>query len=257
MAAGLETEIDLYRCAAHLRAPSDPSRAHDLCAGCDHHRAAVVKRAEPAEHPGAHRRRPKDPPRLHRLPRPQAGVGGLFANRIAAIGGDRRHSRFEASLPRRARHSRHDRVGNVRRPDQGHAGRGAAPRESDQFRHHLRHLGVWPGQPARHRQRGSFRLHQEVFRAFSGHPRLYGRDARFLPHPWLCQNAVRQEVPLSRYQGFQRLGAILQRARRDQCTIAGHRRRHHPPRHDPHGRRAGGEKTLGPDAVAGARRTDL
>ena len=66
-------------------------------------------------------------------------------------------------------------------PVEGHAGRSAPPGEGDQFRHHLRHLGVWPGQPARHRPRGSLRLYQEIFRALSGHSRLYGRDARFLP----------------------------------------------------------------------------
>ncbi len=74
---------------------------------------------------------------------------------------------LEAGVPRRARHSRHDGVGNVRRADQGHAERGAPPRQGDQFRHHLRHLGVWAGQPARHRPRGSLRLHQEIFRALS------------------------------------------------------------------------------------------
>ena len=66
MAAGLETEIDLYRRAADLRASADPSRAHDLRAGGDHYGPAVVERAEPAEHSGAHRGRPQDPPRLYR-----------------------------------------------------------------------------------------------------------------------------------------------------------------------------------------------
>ena len=80
-----------------------------------------------------------------------------------------------------ARHSRHDGVGNVRRADQGHAGRNPPPRQGDQFRHHLRHLGVRPRQPARHRARGSPRLHQEIFRALSRHPRLHGRDPGVLP----------------------------------------------------------------------------
>src|SRR5437016_11954346 len=106
MAAGVETEIDLYRRAAELRASADPPRAHHLRAGGDHHGTAVVERAEPAEHPGSDRGRPKNPPRLYRDARPQAGVGGLFADRIAAIGRDRRYSRAEAGVPRRARHSR-------------------------------------------------------------------------------------------------------------------------------------------------------
>ena len=49
----------------------------------------------------------------------------------------------------------------------------------------------------------------------------------------------------------------LQRARLDQCPPAGLRRRHHPPRHDPHGGCTGREEALGADAAAGARRTDL
>ena len=210
MAAGLETEVDLHRRAADLCASADPPRPHHLCAGGHHHRAVVVERAEPAEHPGSHRGRPEDPPRLYRLPGPQTGVGGLFADRAAAACRNRRHSGAEAGVPRRTRHSRHDGVGNVRRADRGHAGRGAAPRQGDQFRHHLRHLGLWPCQPARHRPRGGLRLYQEIFRAIPRHPRLYGRDARFLPQAWLCRDPVRPQVPLPRYQGQQRLGPLLQ-----------------------------------------------
>ena len=49
---------------------ADPSRPHHLRAGGDHHRAAVVERAQSAEHSGAHRGRPQNPPRLYRLARP-------------------------------------------------------------------------------------------------------------------------------------------------------------------------------------------
>ena len=66
-----------------------------------------------------------------------------------------------------------------------------------------------------------------------------------------------RKMSLPRHQGLQRLGPRLQRARRDQRAPARLRRRHHPPRHDPDGRRAGGEEALGADAAAGARRTDL
>ena len=66
-----------------------------------------------------------------------------------------------------------------------------------------------------------------------------------------------RKMPLPRHQGLQRLGPRLQRARLDQRAPAGHRRRHHPPRHDPDGRRAGREEALRADAAAGARRTDL
>ena len=49
----------------------------------------------------------------------------------------------------------------------------------------------------------------------------------------------------------------IQRARRHQCTPAGHGRRHHPPRHDPHRAGARQGQAEGADAVAGARRADL
>ena len=39
-----------------------------------------------------------------------------------------------------------------------HAGRGAPSRQGDQFRHHLRHLGLRAGQPARHLARGGRQL---------------------------------------------------------------------------------------------------
>ena len=49
----------------------------------------------------------------------------------------------------------------------------------------------------------------------------------------------------------------LQRARRHQCAAAGHRRRHHPPRHGAHGAGAGEGEALRADAAAGARRAGL
>ena len=76
---------------------------------------------------------------------------------LAHIGG---HPRAEARLRRGARHPRHDGVGDVRRADRGHAGRDAAPRQGDQLRHHLRHLGVRPVAAARHRAERGGRLHQ-------------------------------------------------------------------------------------------------
>ena len=62
--------------------------------------------------------------------------------------------------------------------------------------------------------------------------KAFCRDAR------LCHHAVRPQDALPRHQGEEPVAARLQRARGDQCAAAGHRRRHHPPRHDPRGRRA-------------------
>ena len=64
-------------------------------------------------------------------------------------------AQLKQAFTRRARHPRHDGVGNVRRAGEGHAGRRAPPRQGDQFRHHLRHLGVRARQPAGDRARGS------------------------------------------------------------------------------------------------------
>jgi DNA polymerase-1 len=58
-------------------------------------------------------------------------------------------SRAETGLPRRAGHPRHDRVRDVRRAAGRDDARCPPPRQGDQFRRDLRHLGLWPGaQPA-------------------------------------------------------------------------------------------------------------
>ena len=111
---------------------------------------------------------------------PQVDLGRLFADRIAAARPYRRYSAAETGLCRRQGHSRHDRVGDFRRAGRGHASRRAAARQGDQFRHHLRHFGLWSRQPARHSARGGGRLYQALFRALSRHSRLYGRDQESL-----------------------------------------------------------------------------
>ena len=93
---------------------------------------------------------------------------------------------------------------------------------------------------------------KKYFERFPG-IRAYMDETRdFCRSQRLCRDAVRPQMPLPRDQGLQRLGPRLQRARRDQRAIAGHRRRHHPPRHDPDGRRARREEALRADAAAGA-----
>ena len=149
LAAGVEAALDLYRSAADLREPDDAPRAHVLRAGLDLDRPPVVVGTEPAEHPGAHRGRPQDPQGLRRRARHEAGLGRLFADRVAAARGSGRRAGAAQGLPGRRRHPRHDGVGNVRRAGEGHAARRAPPRQGDQFRHHLRHLGF------RARQRSS------------------------------------------------------------------------------------------------------
>ena len=139
-------------------------------------RPARLDRSQPAEHPGAHRGGPQDPPGLHRREGPQAAVGRLLADRAAAAGARRRHRLAEGGLRARRRHPRHHRQRDVRRAGQGHGPAGAAARQGDQLRHHLRHLGLRPRQPARHRPAGGARVHRQVLPALSRHPRLHGDD---------------------------------------------------------------------------------
>ena len=98
---------------------------------------------------------------------------------------------------------------------------------------------------------------KKYFERFPG-IRAYMDDTEgVMPQERLCHHAVRPQDVLPRHQGLQRLGPRLQRARVDQRAPAGHRRRHHPPRHDPDGGCAGGEEAFRADAAAGARRTDF
>ena len=91
LAPGLEAQIDLYRRAAGLRRCPHPSRAHELRAGGDPDRPPLLLRAQPAEHSDPHRGRPQDQARLHRDDGSQARLRRLFADRVAAACGDRRH----------------------------------------------------------------------------------------------------------------------------------------------------------------------
>src|SRR5215475_12554200 len=254
LATGFEAQIDLYRRTAGLRQRQHAPRPHELRARGDTHRAPVLLGAEPAEHSDPHRGRPQDPARLHRGRRTQARLRRLFPDRAAALGRDRRHRGAEEGVPRGPRHSRHDGFRNVRRAGQGHARGNSPPRQGHQLRHHLRHLGLRARQSTRHRARRGGRLHQEIFRALSRHPRLHGGNQGLRQEERLRVHPVRPQVPLPRDRALERLDPRLQRARRDQRAAAGHRRRHHPPRHGAHGGGAGEGQALRADAAAGARR---
>ena len=142
-------------------------------------------------------------------------------------------------------------------PIAGHAERDPAARESDQFRHHLWHLGLRPCEPTEHRPQRGRRLHQEIFRALPRHPRLHGGDEEDRARQRLCDHAVRPQVPLSAHQRLQSFRARLQRARRDQRAPPGLRGRHHPPRDGPHGRRSRQGGIERADAAHRPRRTGV
>ncbi len=178
MAAAREAEIDLCRRAGRSRSIPDTGRVHTRFAhGGRQHRAAVLHRPEPAEHPDPHRGRQPHPPRLHRRAGACAGQRRLFADRAAPARPCRRHPGPAREFRARRGHPRAHRQRGVRRADGGHGPDDAAAREGDQFRHHLRHqrasawrgsLAIAPGEA-----RGYI---DALFRALSRHPRLHGAD---------------------------------------------------------------------------------
>ena len=88
--------------------------------------------------------------------------------------------------------------------------------------------------------RGGRRLYQEVFRALPRHPRLYGRDQGVLPQATAMSTTLfGAQVPLSRDQGRATPRCAPSTSAPRSTPDAGHCRRHHPPRHDPHGGGAG------------------
>ena len=72
------------------------------------------------------------------------------------------------SFRRRARHSRHDGVGDVRRADRRHGPRHPPQGQGHQFRHHLRHLRVRARRAARHRRSEAGAYIRTYFKRFPG-----------------------------------------------------------------------------------------
>ncbi len=91
-----------------------------------------------------------------------------------------------------------------------------------------------------------------LLRALPRHPRLHGGDAASrCASDGYVTHALRPEDPLPAGQVEERRRARLRRARLDQRADPGHRRRHHPPRHDPHGAGARQGAAVGADAPPG------
>jgi len=142
-------------------------------------------------------------------------------------------------------HSRHDGVG-MSASRSGHGRRGApSALKSDQFRHpSLRQSSsrrlAWPTRSAIAREEASAynQQNQKYFERFPGHPRLYGYETtkRDFCAPMSCSKRwFGRKVPLSRIKqrGFQPSCESFTSAAAINGAIAWHRRRHHPPRHDP------------------------
>ncbi len=90
-------------------------RAHALRAGDRRHRAPVVERSQPAEHPDPHGRGPPHPRGLHRAARASDRVGGLLADRVAHHGPHLGRRRPARRVRQGRGHPSRDGVGSVRR----------------------------------------------------------------------------------------------------------------------------------------------
>ena len=259
LAAGLQAQIDLYRRAAGLRQSADPSRAHLLRAGLHHHRPAVLVRAEPAEHSDPHRGRPQDP---HAPSSPTPGTSSSRPTIRRSSCGCSPISPRSPQLRQAFRDGLDIHAMTASEmfgvPVQGHAGRRAPPRQGDQFRHHLRHLGLRARQPARHRPRGGRRLYQEIFRALPRHPRLHGRDQALRAQNGYVLTVFGRKCHYPEIAHSESFDARLQRARRHQRA----RSRARPPTSSAApwcawSRRSRRPSSNARDAAAGARRAGL
>ena len=177
LAAAVEAALDLHRRAAGLRQSRDAARPHLLRARRDH-RPAGCRR--PSRTCRTSRSAPRKAARSAAPSSPTPGTKLVSADysqielRLLADIADipALQQAFRDGLDIHAMTA--SEMFGV--PVKDMPARGAPPRQGDQLRHHLRHLGLRPRQPARHPARGGRRLHQEVLRALPRHPRLHGRD---------------------------------------------------------------------------------
>ncbi len=233
LAPALEIALDLHRSARPGRESAHRARAHQLRARLDDDGPALLQRSEPAEHSDPHRGRPAHPRGVHCRRRAMLLVSADYSpDRAPAAGARRRNSAAEARRsPTASTFTRCTASEMFGVPVQGMPQEIRSKRQGDQFRHHLRHFGVWPGAQSRHRARRGGRLHQEIFRALSGHSRLYGNDQDVRARQWLCENDLRA-AHLGEGRAIEEPArARLRRTPGDQRAAAGRRRRHYPPRH--------------------------
>jgi DNA polymerase-1 len=227
-----------------------PKRVHTSYAFAAHDRPAVLVRAEPAEHPDPHRGA-QDPHGLYRRAGPQA-VSADYSQielRVLAHIADipQLKQAFADGIDIHAMTASRD----VRRAGRRHAVRSAPARQGDQFRHHLRHLGLRPRQPARHPRARPATTSRRYFERFPG-IRTTWTSTKAFARRRLCRDDLRPPMRISPIQFLEpEVRAFVERAG-DQRADPGLGRRHHPPRHDPHGSRRCRKRARSPHAAAGA-----
>ena len=133
LAPAHQAQEHLHGRADRAHRPRNPARAHDLYHDRREHRAALLQRPQPAEHPDPHRGGPPHPPRLRRRSGSCAAVRRLFADRASHPRPRRRRRLAQGGLPRGDRHPRADREPGVRLSARGHGPDGPPLGQGDHF----------------------------------------------------------------------------------------------------------------------------
>ena len=119
-----------------------------------------------------------------------------------------------------------------RRARQGHE-RPAPRGESDQFWADLRHVGVRPCPPARHRAPCRAGVRRTILRALPGGPRVHGPHARERAGAGLRRDRLRPAALSSGHPLTRPQPPAIRGAQRNQRADAGHSGGHHQARDDP------------------------
>ena len=237
MAADLEAQIDLRRRAAGLRQSVDRAGAYVLRAGRHDDRTAVVVGAQSAEHPDPHARKAarsaahSSRRRGHKLIsadysqielRLLAHIADIPALKKAFAEGLDIHAMTASEM--------------FGVPIQGMPGEIRRRAKAINFGiiYGISAFGLANQLGIAREEAGAYI--QKYFERFPGIRDYMEATKKAGARQRLCDDDLRPQVPLPAHQRLQRLRARLQRARRHQRADPGLRRRHHPPRDDPHGR---------------------
>ena len=159
-----EDPLHLRRRPAGEDRPAGRADPHDALPDAGGHRAALLLRSEPAEHPDPHRTRPPDPGRVRRGEGEPVRRGGLLPGGAAPARAPVRGRGADPPVPAGGRYPYRDGGRRLRRrPVRRHPG-AAASGEGDQLRHPLRHEPLRPVARAGDRRERGEDVHRPLFR---------------------------------------------------------------------------------------------